>query len=800
MKKYNETKGFSISEPVGKEERQNRASVKERSKKIVRWMWYITGIGVAVVLLFLLLIYNGIIGYMPPIEELKNPHASYASIIYSANGSEMGRYYRNTGNRVYADFDEISPIVVDALIATEDARFREHSGIDMRAMSRVLLKTILMGQSGAGGGSTITQQLAKQLYSNPTDSKLSRAFQKPIEWMIAVKLERFYSKEEIIKMYLNQFDFLYNAVGIQSAAHVYFNKKASDLNIQEAALLVGMVKNPSLYNPRLHPVAALQRRNVVLEQMEKAGLISQAQFESISALPIELDFHRVDHKDGVAPYFREELRRYLTAKKPEKENYPSWDYRRFVTDSTLWENNPLYGWVLKNPKADGSLYDIYADGLKIYTTIDTTMQAYAEQSLTDQLRELQKRFDHQKKGTAAYPYTANQRELPEAQRQKLIKAAMRQSERGRIARLRGIDNNEFEKEFNTPVPMTLFSWRGPVDTVMTPLDSIIYTKGILRAGFMAMDPRSGYVKAYVGGPDFKFFQYDMVSIGKRQVGSTMKPFLYTLAMEDGLTPCTMMPGGRPVFRLANGGTWSPRGGGGAMTIKEALTRSNNAISARLIDQVGPRRFADYMKSFGVTTKLPPVPSLCLGPAEISLLEMVSAYSAFANEGMRVDPIFVRAIADSDGNIISRFSPNQTEVISHDAYYRILSMLLNVVDAGTGRRIRARFGINAEMGGKTGTTNHNADGWFMAFTPSLVAGAWVGGEERYIHFNMTSDGQGAEMALPITGRFLKRVYDNKSLGYSQTEKFAIPPDFEFCPQVEEFSEGGTQMTVDDSIFD
>lgn len=780
------------------------ANKDERNRKIVRMMWYGTAIFVGVVLLFFILVYNGIIGYMPPVEELKNPKANYASIIYSSDGAEMGRYYRNTGNRVYADYDEISSNVVDALVATEDSRFEDHSGIDFRALSRVIFKTLLLQQKNAGGGSTITQQLAKQLYSSPAEGLLARAIQKPIEWMIALKLERFYSKEEIIKMYLNQFDFLYNAVGIQSAAQVYFNKKAKDLNIQEAALLVGMVKNPSIYNPKLHPEAALARRNVVLEQMYKAGKITREECDSISQLPVELTFRKTNHKDGIAPYFREELRRYLTAKKPERSKYPSWDYARFVTDSTLWENNPLYGWVMKNPKSDGSLYDIYTDGLKIYTTIDTTMQAYAEQAVAEQLKDLQRRFDREKKGTKAYPYTSNQDELSESARQRLIRLAIRQSERARVARLRGLSDSELEKEFDTPYPMTLFSWAGAVDTVMTPRDSILYTKGILRAGFMAMDPRNGYVKAYVGGPDFKFYQYDMVSTGKRQVGSTIKPFLYSLAMEDGFSPCSEFFNSQPVFNLPGGQVWAPRNANSSridemVDLRWALTNSNNWISARVIDKVGPRRLVNYMKSFGITSQLPAVPSLALGPAEISLIEMVSAYSAFANEGMRVDPMFVRAIADSDGNIITRFTPNQTEVISRDAYYRILSILLNVVDYGTGNRVRSRYGITAQMGGKTGTTNSNSDGWFMAFTPSLVAGTWVGGDERYIHFNSMRDGQGAEMALPIFGRFMRNVYNNASLGYAQDETFTFPYDVVLCPDADNDDEQ-EEVTVDESIFD
>lgn len=799
-----QNKGFNIVEPTRYSSRKHKSfKDQSRTRKIVKTMWITAGAFVFLVLLFFILIYNGIIGYMPPIEELKNPKANYASIIYSADGAEMGRFYRNTGNRVYADFDEISNYVVDALVATEDSRFEDHSGIDMRALSRVIFKTILMGKN-TGGGSTITQQLAKQLYSSPADGKLSRALQKPIEWMIAVKLERFYSKEEIIKMYLNQFDFLYNAVGIQSAAQVYFNKNASDLNIEESALLIGMVKNPSIYNPRLHPQAALERRNVVLEQMYKAGKITREERDSISALPIVLNFRKINHKDGIAPYFREELRRYLTAKKPERENYPSWDYARYVSDSTLWVNNPLYGWVIKNPKSDGSLYDIYTDGLKIYTTIDTTMQGYAEQAVAEQLKDLQRRFDNEKKGSKAYPYTSNPQELSENGRLRLIKSAMNQSERARVARLRGLTGEEIEREFNTPYPMTLFSWAGSIDTVMTPRDSILYTKGILRAGFVAMDPRNGYVKAYVGGPDFKFFQYDMVSTGKRQVGSTMKPFLYTLAMEDGYSPCSTFLNSQPVFPLPGGRSWAPRNGNKSrldemVDLRWALTNSNNWISARVIERVGPQRLVDYMKSFGITSKLPAVLSLCLGPAEISLLEMVSAYSAFANEGMRVDPIFVRAIADSDGNVIAQFTPRQNEVISRDAYYRILSILLNVVDSGTGHRVRSRYGITAQMGGKTGTTNFNSDGWFMAFTPTIVAGAWVGGDERYIHFNTMRDGQGAEMALPIFGRFMKNVYANKSLGYSEDDRFIFPNDVVLCPDNFE-EEEQEELTVDESIFD
>lgn len=749
------------------------------TKKIVRWLWWTFAIGFIVVIIFFVLVYNGIIGYMPPVEELRNPQDKFASVIYTADGQEMGRYFRNSGNRVYADLDEISPNVVNALVATEDARFEDHSGIDMKAITRAIIKTVIMRQKNAGGGSTITQQLAKQLYTPPSDGFFSRAVQKPIEWMIAVKLERFYSKDEILKMYLNQFDFLYNAVGIKSAAKVYFNKDAKDLSVEEAAVLVGMVKNPAYFNPVRHPERTEKRRNVVLEQMKKAGMLSQEELDSIKEIPLTLDFHRVDHKEGIAPYFREELRRYLTAHEPVRSSYPSWDQQRFVDDSIAWATNPLFGWIDKNPKPDGTKYDIYSDGLRIYTTIDSRMQSYAEQAVNEHMRDLQARFFREKRNSASAPYSSNPAELSSATREKLISNAIRQSERRRIAKLAGKSDAEIEAEFNTPTEMVVFSYDGPLDTVMTPRDSILYTKSFLRTGFMSMDPSTGFVKAYVGGPDFRFFQYDMVSTGRRQIGSTIKPFLYTYAMESDFTPCDKLLNEQPTFYDESGRPWSPRNAGNArigemVDIRWALTNSNNWISARLMAQLSPAELVKRMHSYGITNQLPAVMSLCLGPCEVSVKEMVTAYSAFANHGMRTDPLFVTAIADSNGNIISDFAPTQTEVITEKGYWRILSMLLNVVDGGTGNRIRrAPYNIYAQTGGKTGTTNFNSDGWFMAFTPDLVSGTWVGGDERYIHFNSMAEGQGASMALPIYGRYMSKVYADPSLPYDQNKKFTFP---------------------------
>ncbi len=753
----------------------------ERRIPLIGLLWLIFGAALVGFFLFFILVYNGVIGYMPPVEELKNPHDRFASVIYSADGKEIGRYYRETGNRVYADFDEISQHVVDALIATEDARFEEHSGIDGQALARVLFKTLLMGNKTAGGGSTITQQLAKQLYSPDSKGFFSRAMQKPIEWMIAVKLERYYSKEEIIKMYLNQFDFLYNAVGIKSAANIYFNKKPEDLTIEEAATLVGMAKNPSYYNPVRHPERTRGRRNTVFELMHKNGMLTRAELDSLSALPLTLNFHRVDHKDGIAPYFREELRRMLRAQKPEWSNYHSWERAKFLDDSTQWENNPLYGWIEKNPKPDGSKYDIYNDGLKIYTTIDTRLQEYAEQAVTEHLAGyLQPVFNREKRGM---PYSSNRTELSEIRLNYLIRNAMKNTDRYRNMRRAGIDRAEIEKAFHTPREMKIFTYHGMVDTVMTPLDSVMHLKMFLRTGFMAMNPKNGHVLAYVGGPDFSNFQYDMVSTGRRQIGSTVKPFLYTYAMEEGYTPCDMFSNTQPVITDESGHTWTPRSGrarvGQMVDLRWALTNSNNWISARLISQLSPPALVRTMHSFGITGDLPPVMSLCLGPCDVSVKEMVTAYTAFANNGMRVDPIMVTAIADGNGNIISEFSPRHTEVISETAYYRILSMLLNVVDSGTARRLRGGYNIPGDIGGKTGTTNYNADGWFMGFTPQIVAGAWVGGDERYIHFNTMGYGQGSAMALPIWGKFMQKVMADKSLPYSQANKFVFPDDIDLC---------------------
>lgn len=753
-----------------------------RTKKMIRALWTINFCGVALVMLIGVMIYHGYIGYMPPVEGLLNPEDRFASRLFTSDGVEMGRFYQSRNNRVYADYSEISPNVINALIATEDERFMQHSGIDIMALSRVLFKTILLRQKNAGGGSTITQQLAKQLYSPESDGLMDRFIQKPVEWAIAVKLERYYTKEEIIKMYLNQFDFLNNAVGIKTAAHVYFNTTPDSLKIEQAAMLVGMAKNPSLYNPVRadRKDAAVGRRNVVLQQMLKADLITEAECDSLCALPLEVKFTKVDHKDGIAPYFREAVRLMMQAKEPRRGDYPDWDQQRFVDDSIQWATNPLYGWVEKNQKPDGTKYNIYTDGLRIYTSIDSRMQKYAEEAVIDHLKNtLQPQFDREKGSRG--PYTTNSAELGQLTPRKLIDRAIRQSERYRVLKNAGMSDAEIMEEFDKPVDMTVFSYDGgQVQKTMSPRDSVVYQKMFLRAGFMSMDPLTGQVKAYVGGPNFHFFQYDMAGVGRRQIGSTVKPFLYTYAFEEGFTPCDMFLNAQPSITLPTGEVWAPRNTGHArigemVDLYWALTNSNNWISARLMSELSPSTLARTMHTFGITNHLDPVVSLCLGPCDVSVREMVTAYTAFSNKGLRVDPIYVTKITDNNGNVISEFTPQYTEVMSQEAYFKMVNILQNVINSGTGSRLRrAPYNITAVMGGKTGTTNYNADGWFMGFTPNLVSGVWVGGDERYIHFNRMAQGQGAAMALPIYGLYMKKVYSDKSLPYSQTLQFPEPP--------------------------
>ena len=731
------------------------------------WLLFVIAVG-AVVLLFSA-IAKGSIGYMPPVEQLENPIDKYASQVVSADGKTLGIYAHSQDNRIMVNYNDLSPDLVKALIATEDVRFAKHSGIDAQGLFRAVVKRGIL-----------TQQLAKQLFSPSVDNVMERLFQKPIEWVIAVQLERYYTKEEIINMYLNKFDFLYNAVGIQSAARVYFGKTPKTLKIEEAATLVGMCKNPSYFNPRRHNERTRGRRNTVLEQMQKAGYITQAECDSLKALPLTLHFSRMDHKEGLAPYFREYLRLFLTAKKPERKNYRGWQMQQFKEDSVAWETNPAYGWCNKNKKADGEFYNLYTDGLKIYTTIDSRMQKYAEDAVREHIGGyLQPAFFKEKRGKSYAPFS---RDLRQGEVDTIFMHAMHQTDRYRAMKKAGASEKEIKAAFNEPVEMRVFSWGGAIDTTMSPLDSIRYHKSFLRTGFMSMDPRTGHVKAYVGGIDYNDFQYDMVNGGRRQIGSTIKPYLYSLAMIEGISPCDEMLHVQQRLTDENGRLWEPRNSnkkriGEMVSVQWGLQNSDNWVTAWLMSQLSPYTFVRLLHSFGLKNEMDPVVSICLGTPDVSVGEMVSGYTTFANKGIRVEPLYVTRIEDPYGNTIANFNSQMSEVLTEDASYKMLHMLKNVIDGGTGGRIRARYGIKAPMGGKTGTTQNNSDGWFMGFTPSLVSGVWVGGEDRSIHFDRMSEGQGASMALPIYGLYMQKVYADKTLGYSQEEDFDIPEQYQ-----------------------
>lgn len=772
-------------------------------KTFIIVLWALLLIGMLATYIIFSAISDGKIGYVPPIEELENPNLKFATQVISDDGKVLGTWSLSKENRLYVGYEDLSPNLVHALVATEDVRFSEHSGIDARAFMRALIKRGVFMQKNAGGGSTITQQLAKQFYSPTADNVMERLLQKPIEWVIAVKLERYYTKEEILTMYLNKFDFLNNAVGIKTAAGTYFSKDPKDLSIEEAATLIGMCKNPSLYNPRRFNERTRGRRNVVLDQMRKAGYLTEAERDSLQTLPLVLKYRPVDHNDGLATYFREYLRGVLNAKKPVKKNYRGWQMQKFYEDSLAWETNPLYGWCAKNKKKDGSNYNLYTDGLKIYTTINSRMQQYAEEAVQEHVAEyLQPRFFKEKKGRKTAPYT-NQLSAEEVDA--ILNRSIKQSERRRVMKVAGYSDAEIMKAFNTPREMTVFTYQGEKDTIMTPLDSIKYYKHFLRAGFMSMDPVTGYVKAYVGGPNYDNFKYDMAMVGRRQVGSTIKPYLYSLAMENGFSPCDETRNVEGTYFDENGIAWTPRNSskkhyGEIVTLKWGLANSNNWISAYLMSKLNPYELVRLIHSFGVLNKeIQPTISLCLGPCEISVGEMVSAYTTFVNKGIRTAPLFVTRIEDNDGNVLANFSPQVNEVISESSAYKMLVMLRAVINEGTGGRVRRLYHITADMGGKTGTTNNNSDGWFMGFTPNLVSGCWVGGEERDIHFDRMADGQGASMALPIWGIYMNKVYADKTLGYSQEEKFDIPDEFDPCKdKVSELEEENTSR-LDDLFF-
>ncbi|MFT3737333.1 MAG: transglycosylase domain-containing protein [Breznakibacter sp.] len=752
--------------------------INAMNDKRLRWFW-ITFAGVIFSgILFFSLLSAGLLGFMPSFDELENPKSNLATEIISADQEVLGTIYEE--NRSFAEYNELSPYIVKALIATEDERFYSHSGVDARGLGRVLFRTILLQDKDAGGGSTITQQLAKLLFHGYASNLWERSSQKFKEWIIAVKLEKSYTKEEILSMYLNKAPFIYDAYGIKSATKTFFNTSTDSIKIEQAAMLIGMLKNPSLYNPLRRPELTFKRRNVVLGQMLKSNYISAQDFDSLKTLPLGLQFRRMDHIEGLAPYFREYVRLTMSANEPKRENYPPYLHQKFLEDSLEWTNNKLYGWLNKNLKSDGTKYDIYRDGLKIYTTIDSRMQAAAEKSMMEHMGlELQPAFYKDKRNARRPPYTFR---LTQEQYEKILQHARRNSDRYRTLKKAGTPNDSIDLVFNTKVPMRVFTYKGDIDTIMSPNDSIKYYKFFLRSSLVSIDPLSGHVKAYVGGVNYKHFKYDMVTTGKRQVGSTIKPFVYTLAMQEGHTPCDLVPNIPQTFTLPSGQTWTPKNSsknreGEMVTLKWGLAQSNNNITAWVMKQYNPQSVADMIHTLGVKSPIDPVYALCLGTPDLSLMEMTASYATFADKGVYTEPMVVTRIVDKYGNVVADFHPQKREAISENTAYLMINLLQGVVNQGTGARLRGeKYQLRGQIGGKTGTTQNHSDGWFIGITPNLVTGVWVGGEDRDIHFDELSLGQGANMALPVWALYMKKVYANKDLEITENDVFEQPANF------------------------
>ncbi|MFI3315048.1 MAG: transglycosylase domain-containing protein [Rikenellaceae bacterium] len=749
--------------------------MKIKNKKRFLWIFWMVVIAPPVLLFALLLsIGFGAFGKLPTFEELENPKSKISSEIISEDGVVIGSYFIE--NRSFVDYKDLSPHLVAALVATEDERFHSHSGIDFISLARVGFKTLLMGQK-QGGGSTLSQQVAKNLYprnttiySNSIARNAAVVLAKMKEWITAVMLERNYTKEEIIVMYFNVVEYGSNAFGIKSAAQTFFSKAPIDLTVEEAAVLVGVVNAPTRFSPIRNYDRSLTRRNTVLDRLENSGYIKKTTLDSIKQIPINLSYKPISHNEGLATYFRSMLSQYIKASEPNRKNYlTDWDYNVALNK---WKNDPLYGWCNKNTKADGSNYDVYRDGIKIYTTINSKMQQYAEEAVEENMSQtIQPRFDRQIKS-----YKSVFVNLTSEEKEAIIKRSIRQSERYRVLKNDGLSAEQIDENFKKKVDMTLFSYsnqRG-IDTLMSPIDSITYSKGFLRTGFVAIEPSSGYVKAYVGGTNHRFFQYDMASQGKRQPGSTFKPFIYTFAIDQlGFTPCDLVPN-LPV--TVDG--WSPKEAGDVEQIGElrplwwGLAKSRNNYSAWIMKQANqPKAVAEFINRLGISGYIEPVAPLCLGSADVSLFEMVSAYTNYVNNGVHIEPMFVTRIEDRHGNILATFTPQSNEVISSQSAYTMLNMLQKVVNAGTAARLRFMYKFTGEMGGKTGTSNNNSDSWFIGVTPKIVAGTWIGGEDRSTRF--ISGGEGSVVALPTYALFMEKVYNDKSLGISESDKFVRP---------------------------
>lgn len=701
------------------------------------WIWAIVWFPFLLLFLIAFLVSKDLFGKLPSVEELQNPKSNIATVILSSDNKILGKYYAE--NRINSEYKELNPWLIKALLATEDIRFNEHSGIDIKALFRSAYG-VLTGSS-KGGGSTLTQQLAKMMFPREKLNKAQLIIRKIKEWIIAIRLERNYTKEEIITMYLNRFDFLNLAVGIKSASKIYFSTTPDSLNIQQAAMLVGMAQNPSLYNPIRFPEKALKRRNVVLSQMKKYGFISSQNYDSLSVLPLGLKFNPESHNEGLATYFREYIREYFL-----KE----------------WCKNHL------NPET-GEPYNLYKDGLKIYTTIDSRMQKYAEEAVKEHMHDLQIAFFKECKNKRNAPFAWN---LTKKEIEVILLTSAKRTDRYKALKKQGWKEEEILKTFHQKFPMRVYTLNGEKDTILTPWDSIRYYKTFLQCGFMAMEPQTGFIKAWVGGINHKHFKYDHVKLSKRQVGSTFKPFVYALAIQEGYSPCYQVPNVRTCITDDLGREWCPdnsdgeKGTGKLVTLRYALANSINYISAWLMKQFGPHAVVQLARRLGITSELPEVPSLCLGTADISLFEMVGANASFVNKGTYIEPIFITRIEDKNGKVLEQFIPKTNEVFNEEKAYIMIQLMRGVVDYGTGVRLRYKFGLKNPIAGKTGTTQNNSDGWFIGLTPELVAGAWVGGDERSIHFNTLEMGQGASMALPIWAKFFQKIYADKTLNVYQ----------------------------------
>ena len=750
---------------------------EQTKKKITRWFWILLLAPVALVLLLLGIVW--IFAEIPTLEELEHPDTKLATQVIAEEGEILTTYHIE--NRTFVGYDELPQHLIQATVATEDARFYQHSGIDFRSLFRVLFKTLLSRDSSQGGGSTITQQLAKTLYPRKEHAtKLDMIWIKLREWITAIKLERNYTKEEIVDMYLNAVFFGSNSYGIQSASLYFFGKNPIDLKVEESAVLVGMVNKPTRYNPAINPDKALERRNLVLGRMRDKDYLTRAECDSLRTLPIELHSRSIDRTTGVGPYFRDMLRRTMMAERPRRRAYET--VEDFRADSLLWADDPLFGWLNKNLKNDGSQYDLDKDGLRIYTTINYKMQRYAEEAVAEHLgKDLQKVFDRELRNRKNRPFSNGTSD-------KIVDVTMKQarqwSDRTRMMKASGYSDSEIAKSFNEKVPMRVFTWDAPGyrDTVMTPDDSIRYYKSFFRAAFMAIEPKTGHIRAYVGGPDYRYFKYDNVRQGKRQVGSTVKPFLYTLAMESGMTPCDRVQNSPQVLDIGYGRTWTPQDphcDGSMMDLKWGLAHSSNSVAAWLMKQLGPEAMVAMMHKMGISTKIDPVVSLCVGSADLSVYEMVTSYNIFPSGGLYTHPLFVTRIEDKDGNVLGQFSERRHEAVTADAAYAMIQMMRGVVDGGTGSRLRSRYGLSGPIAGKTGTTNDNSDGWFIAYTPTITARVWVGAEDRYVHFTSTALGQGANMALPIWGLWMKKVLADGTLGISSNDAFPDEVNKSFC---------------------